>query len=144
MHLIMHNKTHTCTRTRTLCKTPLREELACCRGLYQQNTQQSQETNVCAPGRIQTCNPSSRAAADTYLRHLEFHLVIVPEVFTVFCFLVIDRSATVRHRVQWSRFLAVCWECCRWSSGPRWTLYLNLWAVGQQQLHSAVAELRGI
>jgi len=113
--------THTHTRTRThmhacththYVRIPLDEGLACCRGLYQHNTQQSQETNVCAPCRIQTCNPSSRAAADTCLRHLEFHLVIVPEVFLFSAFLVIDRGTTVRHSVQWSRFPAVCWECC--------------------------------
>jgi len=32
------------------------------------NTQQSQETDIDSPGRIRTCNPSKRAAADPRLR----------------------------------------------------------------------------
>jgi hypothetical protein len=54
----------------TVGRTPLDEWSACRRDLYLRNTQHSQQTNIHAPGGIQTRNPSRRSAADPRLRPL--------------------------------------------------------------------------
>jgi hypothetical protein len=51
-------------------RTPLDEWSARRRDLYLTNTQHSQQTNIHAPGGIQTLNPIRRAAADPRLRPL--------------------------------------------------------------------------
>jgi hypothetical protein len=60
-----HTQWHT-----TVDMTPLDEWSARRRDLYLTNTQHSQQTNIHAPGGIQTCNASRRAAADPRLRPL--------------------------------------------------------------------------
>jgi hypothetical protein len=54
----------------TVGSTPLDEWSARRRDLYLTNTQHSQQTNIHAPGRIRTRNPSRRAAADPRFRPL--------------------------------------------------------------------------
>ena len=53
-------------------RPPLGEGSARHRGLYLHTTQHSQETDIHAPGGIQTRNPSKRLAADPRLRPLGF------------------------------------------------------------------------
>jgi hypothetical protein len=60
-----HTQWHT-----TVGRTPLDEWSARRRDLYLTDTQQSQQTNIHAPGGIRTRNPSRRAAADPRLRPL--------------------------------------------------------------------------
>jgi hypothetical protein len=47
------------THWHSLRKTPFQEGSARRRGLYLQNTQHSQETNIHAPGAVWTLNPSN-------------------------------------------------------------------------------------
>jgi hypothetical protein len=58
-----HTERHT-----TVGRTPLDEGSARRRGLPENNTQHSQETNIHAPGGIRTLDPSKRAAEDPRLR----------------------------------------------------------------------------
>jgi hypothetical protein len=61
LHLITLNHTN------TLGRTTLKKKSARRRDLYL-TKQQSQKTDIHAPGGIRTCNPSKRAAADPRLR----------------------------------------------------------------------------
>jgi len=63
-----HSMTH--THTHTLHRTPLDEGSADRRDLYLYNTQQSQESDMHAPGEIRTLNPNKQAAADLRLTRL--------------------------------------------------------------------------
>jgi hypothetical protein len=49
-------------------RTPLNQWSACRRGRYPHNTQQTQETNIHALGRIRIRDPTNQAAADQRLR----------------------------------------------------------------------------
>jgi len=52
----------------TLVRTPLKEQFVPSQRPLPDNTQQSQETDIHAPGGIRTRNPSKRAAAGPCLR----------------------------------------------------------------------------
>ena len=62
--VVDHTQGHT-----TVGRTPLDEELARRRNLYL-TTHNTQQTNIHAPGGIQTRHPSRRSAADLRLRPL--------------------------------------------------------------------------
>ena len=67
-------------------RTSLYVGLALCRGLYLHSTQHSQETEIHAPGRIRTYNPSRWAVTDLHLTwHSHWHLSILHRYINLFC-----------------------------------------------------------
>ena len=55
-------------RHNTIARTPLKDQFIPSQRPLPDNTQQSQETDILAPGGIRTRNPSNRAAAQPCLR----------------------------------------------------------------------------